>query len=160
MTFTIDQHPTIIRFSGGQEDTLGMLFLNGIFQHFTLEDEHRNEKVHGETRIPAGTYPLGLRTEGGFHQKYRDKFPQLHEGMVQIENVPDFKYILYHIGNNDEDTAGCILPGDSAQSNKIRNGFVGHSTKAYERTYPKLVEYIQTADQPVIEIIDLDRIAA
>jgi len=77
--------------------------------------------------------------------------------MIHIENVPDFTYILYHIGNSDDDTAGCILPGDRARNNKIKTGFVGNSKNAYMRTYPKLVEYIQSANQPIIEIINLDQ---
>ena len=39
-----------------------------------------NEKVYGETRIPAGTYKLKLRTEGGYHQKYSKRFPDIHRG--------------------------------------------------------------------------------
>lgn len=158
MNFTIGTHPTLVRFSQGQEDTLGMLFLNGIFQHFVLEDEHRNQKVHGETRIPAGTYPLALRKQGGFHQRYLEEFgSDFHKGMVHITDVPNFTYILYHIGNDESDTSGCILPGDSAQNNKTGRGFVGYSTKAYQRTYPKLVDYILQASEPKIEVIDLDR---
>ena len=32
--------------------------------HF--EDEHRDIKLRGETGIPAGTYKIEYRTEGGF----------------------------------------------------------------------------------------------
>ena len=35
------------------------------FLAYTLEDEYREEKVYGETRIPNGTYELGLRKVGG-----------------------------------------------------------------------------------------------
>ena len=49
----------VIRFSSQSESTLGMLFdvTNGKkFLCFTLEDEARETKVKGETRIPAGIY--------------------------------------------------------------------------------------------------------
>ena len=39
------------------------------FLAYTLEDEQRDVKVYGETRIPAGTYKLKLRTVGGFHTR-------------------------------------------------------------------------------------------
>ena len=48
-----------------------------------------------------------------------------------------FKYILIHAGNTDEQTAGCILDGDSQNNNDIQtDGFIGSSRNAYKRIYP------------------------
>lgn len=159
--FFIDlpKHPVIIRYSSNDDDTLGMLFIggNGGFQHYIIEDEHREKKVQHETRIPAGKYPLGLRTEGGFHQKYSEMFPDMHEGMVEILNVPNFQYILYHLMNTDDNTSGCVGGGDTANNNQIGSGFTGYSKNAYIRTYPKLLQYIKDTESPVIEIVEIDR---
>ena len=60
----------VLRFSSQNESSLGVLFdvtEGRKFLCFTLEDEARKVKVSGETRIPAGTYNLGLRTVGGFN---------------------------------------------------------------------------------------------
>ena len=87
----------VIRFSSQSESTLGMLFdvTNGKkFLCFTLEDEARETKVKGETRIPAGIYNLELRNEGGFNERYVKKFGSIHKGMIHVLNVPNFDYIL------------------------------------------------------------------
>ena len=56
----------VLRYSSGADSTLGLLFENGPngreFLAYTLEDEWRAEKVSAETRIPAGTYDIQLRT--------------------------------------------------------------------------------------------------
>ena len=70
----------VIRYSS-QKDSLGMLFdvtKGRKFLCFTLEDEARRTKVKGETRIPAGTYKLKLRKEGGYHGRYVKKYGSLH----------------------------------------------------------------------------------
>ena len=67
----------VLRFSSQEDSTLGMLFdvTDGRkFLCFTLEDEARDEKVKGETRIPAGTYKIKLRNEGGYHNRYVKKY--------------------------------------------------------------------------------------
>tara|TARA_R110002020_G_scaffold84376_4_gene209071 strand:+ start:152 stop:652 length:501 start_codon:yes stop_codon:yes gene_type:complete len=154
----------VLRISSGEDSTNGMLFLvddtaNNLhgegfrckrkFLCYTLEDEKRDEKIKGETRIPAGTYEIYLRNEGGFHWKYAKRFPSIHKGMLHITNVPGFTYILIHCGNTDEHTAGCLLVGDSQENNQIvKNGFIGKSTNAYKRIYPLIVEALE-AKQPV-----------
>mgnify|MGYP003651949720 FL=1 len=105
----------VLRFNYGKDSTNGMLFEinNGKreFLCYTLEDESREEKVWGETCIPEGEYCLGLRTTGGLHSKYSKRFADIHSGMLHVLDVPNFKYILIHCGNTDEDTAGCLLLG-------------------------------------------------
>lgn len=127
------------RVSKSTESTIGVLFLDGEFQCYTLEDEERTEKVYGETRIPEGHYKIGIRDVGGFHSRYFQKFPQSHKGMLEIEDVPNFKYILIHIGNDDDDTAGCILVGNKPNNNKRDKGFLGDSTSAYLDLYKKVI---------------------
>jgi hypothetical protein len=123
------------RFAHGENDTLGLLFLDGEFFCYTLEDEYRSQKVYGKTRIPKGEYILALRTIGGFHRRYKQKFGEQHIGMLEILNVPDFTNVLIHIGNRDDDTAGCLLVGDGLNNNTVDDGFLSSSTNAYRRLY-------------------------
>ena len=135
----------VIRYSSQKDSTLGALFdiTNGDrkFLCYTLEDEYREEKVMHETRVPAGTYKVTLRDFGGFHSKYSIRFKDIHQGMLWIRDVPNFEHILIHCGNDDDDTSGCLLVGETQTANNMgSDGFVGSSTKAYRAIYPKLAE--------------------
>jgi hypothetical protein len=145
----------LYRFASRVNATVGALFdvSDGTrrFLAFILEDEFRTKKVFGETRIPAGVYPLSLRKEGGFHTRYAARFPELHRGMLWLREVPGFQYVLIHIGNTDEDTAGCLLVGDSAFPFEDR---VLQSTAAYTRIYPPIAKALEEGDQASIAIID------
>ena len=143
----------VIRISSGSDSTNGILLdkTNNKFLAYTLEDEQRDVKVYGETRIPNGTYKLQLRKEGGYHQKYNKRFPNIHMGMLHVIDVPGFEYILIHCGNTDEHTAGCLLVGDSQENNQItKDGFIGKSTQAYKRIYPRIAEAIECGEQVTI----------
>ena len=151
----------VLRFSSQEDSTSGLLFLegkNGLeFLCYTLEDERRVLKVKGETRVPSGTYKIELRTEGGFHEKYKKKYGGFHKGMLHVTNVPNFEYILIHTGNTDEHTAGCLLVGDSQENNIIiKDGFIGKSVNAYKRIYPNISRAINRNEEVTIEYIDLD----
>ena len=150
----------VLRFSSQEDSTSGLLFLEENqeikFLCYTLEDEKRDVKVRGETRVPAGTYKLELRTEGGFHNKYKDRYGKFHKGMLHVTNVPNFEFILIHTGNTDEHTAGCLLVGDSQENNVIvKDGFIGKSTSAYKRIYPDISRAISEGKEVTIEYINI-----
>ena len=149
----------VLRFSSESDSTNGLLFdiTEGVkFLAYTLEDERREEKVMSETRIPAGTYEVKLRTEGGHHNKYASRYGSMHKGMLWLQDVPNFKWILIHCGNTDEHTAGCLLVGDSQENNQIKeNGFIGSSSNAYKRIYPSIAEAVEN-ETVTIEYIDVD----
>ena len=150
----------VLRFSSQEDSTSGLLFLEENqeikFLCYTLEDEKRDVKVRGETRVPAGTYKLELRTEGGFHNKYKDRYGKFHKGMLHVTNVPNFEFILIHTGNTDEHTAGCLLVGDSQENNVIvKDGFIGKSTSAYKRIYPNISRAISEGKEVTIEYINI-----
>ena len=121
---------------------------------FTIEDEKRTEKVFGETRIPEGIYKVKLRIEGGFHTKYSQRFSDFHKGMLWLQDVPNFEYVLIHTGNTDEDTAGCLIVGDKLVQNVTTEGRVESSTNAYKRIYPKIAEEILNGGIVSIEYVD------
>lgn len=122
----------LIRFAHGKDATLGCLRLTGELLCFTLEDERRAVKVAGETRIPAGEYRLRLRDWGGFHERYSKQWPDMHKGMIELADVPGFTNVLLHLGNTDDDTAGCLLVGLSATCSWT----IGQSKVAYQHVYP------------------------
>jgi hypothetical protein len=138
---------TLSRFASLPESTLGALSIDGRFESFTLEDQAQPVKVAGETRLPAGTYWLVLRTEGRLHEKYASKFTD-HRGMLWLQNVPGFEYVLIHLGNTDADTAGCILVGDAAMS----HGELGASMQAYRRLYGRVANAILSGEPVTIEV--------
>ena len=115
------------------DTTIGLLSIDGRPFCWTLEDQAQpgGVKVPGETRIPAGVYPIRLYTAGRLYGRYSARYPW-HRGMLQICDVPAFSCILIHPGNTDDDTRGCLLPGMSASLQPAR---VTSSVTAYERLY-------------------------
>ena len=144
----------VIRFNKGEDSTNGILFDitdERKFLCYTLEDESREEKVYGETCIPEGEYKINFRREGGYHAKYSKRFADIHMGMLEVCDVPNFKYILLHCGNTDEDTAGCLLLGDTQENNSIKkDGFIGRSTAAYMRVYPPIAKALEDGEEVTI----------
>jgi len=149
----------VLRFSSQDESTLGVLsdVTDGRkFLAFTLEDEYRETKVAGETRVPAGTYKITLRTVGGFHGKYAAKYGDMHKGMLWVRDVPNFEYILIHVGNTDDNTEGCLLVGNTSQENIARDGFIGESGNAYKRIYPPIAKVLVDGGEVTITYVDYD----
>lgn len=139
----------VVRYHSSDDFTLGMLLEETEGREFlcyTLEDEYRENKVSGETRIPDGTYNITLRTVGGFHGRYQKKYGSMHKGMLWVRDVPGFEYILIHTGNTDEHTAGCLLVGNSSDT----KGFIGSSVNAYKRVYPKIAEALEAGEDVTI----------
>ena len=154
----------LYRFSSQNESTLGILYIvndetnQKDFLCFTLEDQKREIKVYGETRIPKGTYQIEYRKEGGYHNKYSKRFPSIHRGMLEIRDVPNFTHILLHCGNTDDDTDGCLLVGNVVSQNITKDGFLGQSTDCYKRIYPILADILDTQKHLSIKIINFEEI--
>lgn len=129
---------TVDRFTSDSETTVSRVSVDGQFVCFGLEDEFRTQKVKGETRIPAGRYRIGVRTEGGFHNRYKNRFADMHRGMLHVLNVPNFEFILIHVGNTQKDTAGCLLVGMNAQTQPGAMR-VNSSVAAYKLLYPMVI---------------------
>lgn len=129
----------------GKDSMPGQMLVDGVYVCHTLEDEPRVKKVKGETAIPAGTYVVTLRHEGGFHEKYAKLYPEMHQGMLWIRDVPGFEFILIHQGNTDDDTAGCVLVGEDlveiGGEHLLRNSAV-----AYRKLYPMVAEALQRGE--------------
>ena len=152
----INMNVTIIRFKSTKNSTISLLYIGDEFECFVLEDVYHEDKIAGKTRIPYGGYKVGLRTEGGFTTKYAKKFPDMHEGMLEVLNVPNFEYILIHIGNYHTNTEGCILVGTGVILQGTGDYMLTDSTEAYKQLYPKLVDYAKNGSL-FINIIDKER---
>ena len=150
----------VLRFSSGKDSTSGILFdctRGREFLCYTLEDQYQTKKVMQETRIPAGEYEIKYRKEGGFHKRYNERYPDIHRGMLHVTNVPNFKWILIHVGNTDEHTAGCLLLGDTQENNQIKtNGFIGKSSQAYVRIYDRIADVLDMGEKVTITYYDFD----
>lgn len=126
------------RYLSTNEATLSHVYVNGEFYCFGLEDEFRAVKIPGETRIPAGSYKITLKTWGGFHERYKvdRRFREYHQGMLWVREVPDFENILIHVGNTEKDTAGCLLVGMVRDETRM---VIYRSAEAYEKLYRRVL---------------------
>lgn len=139
----------VLRYNSADDHTNSIIFIDGVFECYGLEDEFRADKVKGETRIPNGIYDIKFRAVGGFHTRYLKRYGKsFHKGMLQVMNVPNFEYILLHSGNTDNDTAGCLLLGDG---NSRGENFISQSRPAYNRLYPKVRNAILRGQKVTIE---------
>ncbi len=111
----------LIRETMSSTTTIGSLFIDDVFECFTLEDVVRRVKIPGITAIPAGTYEVVIDVS-----KRLGRTPRLL-------NVPNFTGIRIHKGNKEGDTNGCILVGQTRSAD-----FIGKSKLAFDRLMPKL----------------------
>lgn len=133
----------LIRGLSEQGATIGTLFVDGLFECLTLEDEVRldpkpetpaNEaKVACKTAIPPGTYKVILSMS-----------PKFKRILPEVLNVPGFSGIRIHKGNKPEDTEGCILLGLT----KVSYTFISGSGLAFDALFPRL----QAATDITLEI--------
>jgi len=86
----------LIRIETGNEGTFGVLLLNDEAFCVTLEPEDLDNQ-DSISCIPTGTY-LCKRVVS---PKYGDVF--------EVQDVPNREHILFHAGNRDNNTEGCIL---------------------------------------------------
>tara|TARA_R110000796_G_scaffold170121_4_gene286986 strand:+ start:151 stop:897 length:747 start_codon:yes stop_codon:yes gene_type:complete len=151
----------------GSDATNGELFIDNVRECFTLEDEVRDgPKVYGETAVPAGEYEITLRTVGGFHTRTKKHYdnkrgfgPGWHQGMLWVRNIPGFQFILIHPGNDQFDTLGCLLVGQTQQDlDKNKDGFIGQSRAAYESLYPKVRDALLAGEKVTIKYTNLGQV--
>lgn len=119
--------------------TIGKLFINGVYECDTLEDQDRGltsqmsleeikaKKVYGVTAIPTGTYSIDMTTVS---HKFKDRaWAKPYKGILpRLENVKGYEGVLIHVGNKAEDTLGCILVGE----NKVKGQVINSTATFYE----------------------------
>lgn len=117
----------LVRDTFNDEETFGVLYIDGKNECNTLEDKDRRleeggKKVYGKTAIPCGSYQLIV--------DYSNRFKKM---LPHVLNVPQFAGIRIHPGNTKEDTEGCILPGLGRSSHSVTN-----SRAAFNRILEKI----------------------
>ena len=149
----------VVRTQFGKDATNGLLFIDGKFECYTLEDQYQAVKVIHETCIPEGEYDIQFRKTGGFHTRYSAKYGNSHYGMLHLQDVPGFTYILIHSGNTDEHTSGCLIVGETQQDLDLgKDGFVGQSVKAYKAMYRKVANELLQGKKVSIEYTTIQQL--
>jgi hypothetical protein len=115
--------------------TRGSLFFAGELECAILEDEVRapGVKVQNQTAIPAGRYQVVMNWS-----------PKFEKIMPRLLKVPMFDGILIHPGNDEADTAGCLLTAGSFDSNG--DVTAGSSRPAFNAFTAKLSNALQQGE--------------
>lgn len=131
-----------------ETSTIGSLYINGVFECYTLEDKDRDankdgditdkgeEKVYAKTAIPRGKYNV----INSFSNRFKKYLPE-------IQNVPQFAGIRIHPGNTADHSEGCILLG----STKAKD-FIGNSKVAFAAFFKK-IQAVEKKEKITIEIV-------
>lgn len=138
-------HLKLVRGKGNAKAVEGRLYIDNLFECFTLEDPDRRlesggTKVQNNTAIPRGIYEIAWNHSNHFNKD-----------MPQILNVPQFEGVRIHAGNSDKDTEGCILVG--AVNASIDDDWIGSSQVAVSRLYPKILAAWNAKEKITIEIV-------
>ena len=142
---------SIIRVKRGHHSTLSHLYIDGIFMCYLLEDRIASVKVAGQTCIPEGDYHLIMNTTAGMNKRYKNRFPEFHQGMVQISGIKGFDLVFFHIGNYYSETRGCPLTGH--YWNQSNGDFeVLQSAFSYQQIYQRLIAMIKAGNQGITVI--------
>ena len=143
------------RIASNSDSTLGVLSIDDKLRGFVIEDEFREEKVSGETRIDAGMYEVERRMAlTPLTGKYRQLFDwfSFH---LEIKNVPDFTDVYMHIGNFEHNTDACQLVNRKA---KIYEGnYAGEdSTSFFKEIYLEIIEELEKGNKVYYQIVNKD----
>lgn len=117
--------------------TVGKLYIDDIFECFTLEDVIRDVKIYGQTAIPYGKYKVTI------NQSVRFK-----RALPLLLNVPNFQGIRIHTGNKTAETEGCILVGTM----RTKDGMVLNSKIAFDKLFEKMLIAFKNKTPITIEI--------
>lgn len=141
----------IIRVARGKHSTLSHLYIGGLFCCYLLEDALRDRKTPGRTAIPPGGYGLALNHWAGMNARYAQRYPDMHQGMVEITEIPNYQLVFFHTGNDHTHTRGCPLTGSCWELVEGEYRVLG-SRAAYAFVYPKLAAEINRGnDRLVVE---------
>ena len=135
----------IVRNKGTAGFTEGKMYIDGVFECYTVEDADRGlesggKKVQDKTAIPRGTYKVIMSMS--------NRFKKL---LPEVLNVPGFTGIRIHSGNSSKDTEGCIIVGSI--NNRMDDDWVGASKVAMSRLLPKIIDALAVKQVVTLEIV-------
>ncbi|MFK7972606.1 MAG: hypothetical protein AB8F95_19705 [Bacteroidia bacterium] len=82
---------------------------------------------------PVGEHRLQLRESGGLHATYSFRYPDMHDGLLQIGD----KFAYLRTGTEASDARGGIVLAESIQEQGGTTKALG-SDQAYRKVYPRL----------------------
>ena len=149
------------RFGFGRDSTIAELtFSNDPFLCYMMEDERRETKVQGETCIPLGHYEILLKTDSPkFEQRYRNRFPDMHRGMLWLQDVPGFSWVYIHMGNLEKHTEGCLLPNLVPMMLPDGEFRGARSEEAYVAIYKRVIAAMDSGERVFVEVAERQAVA-
>lgn len=124
MELLVKRRPTKI------DTTFGQLSVDGKDFCFTLEDVVR--EIHGQS---VDKWKINSKTaipEGRYRVTFEDS-PKFGPDTLTVNDVPGFVAIRIHSGNDDADTEGCLLVGESIAEDNVDGGNILQSRAALAR---------------------------
>jgi len=118
----------------------GKLYIDGVFECYTVEDRPRDKKVYGMTGIPAGIYKVVVTMSNRFKKR-----------LPLLLDVQGFEGVRIHSGNSSKDTEGCIIVGSI--NNRTDDDWVGASKVAMQRLLHKIEDALAVKEKVTIEIL-------
>lgn len=157
----------LLRYQFGADATLGRLSVGAEHFGWVVEDEDRGLaqtmsdetiagiKVRAETAIPIGTYRVRFTYSPKYADVMRSRYGREDGCMPLLHGVPGFRGIRIHSGNDEGDTAGCLLPGFDVDPSSFR---VGRSRAACTELY-RIIEQAEADGRQVWIAITRDEVA-
>ena len=141
------------RVASNSDSTLGILSIDDKLRGFVIEDEPREDKVSGETRIAAGIYEVKRRLAlTTLTAKYRKKFDWFTYHL-ELQDVPEFHYVYIHIGNFEDETDACQLVNRKAKI--VDDNYAGEdSTSFFKEIYLEITEELEKGNKVYYQIIN------
>ncbi len=154
-----DEFITVWGIKQDNDSTTSEVYIDGVQQFYSIEDEYREKKVHGETRVPDGIRKLALRHSPKFSKEYlvnpdgsfeivRAKHATQEQKdlwkphqLIWMTDVPNFEFILLHWGNTDDSTNGCLCVGTIPGILKGQAAVLS-SRSCYKKWYPTMAKRI------------------
>lgn len=144
------------RLSDNEKSTMGAIYHKEEQKiiNFSLEDRHQDVKVKKETRIPAGFYELKIRKEDTpLTIKHRTAYGSWFKYHIEITGIKDFSGVYFHAGNDEGDTEGCVLIGNTLNNHYTVQGkpltsSIDGTRRFYELVYP----HLEAGNKAFIEI--------
>lgn len=135
----------LVRNTSTKGFTEGKLYIDGIFECYTIEDEDRKlesggVKVQNLTAIPKGIYNMTISMSNRFK-----KF------LIEVLAVNQFSGIRMHSGNSSKDTEGCIIVGSI--NDRTNDDWIGGSKIAYETLHKKVKTALSNKQTVTLEVV-------
>lgn len=129
----------LVRGKANAQSVEGKLYIDGVFECYTVEDLPREHKIYSMTGIPKGRYKVVVTMS--------NRFKKL---LPLLVNVPGFEGIRIHSGNSSKDSEGCIIVG--AVNERTDDDWVSSSKVAMSRLLPKIQKALKVNKEVWIEV--------